>query len=328
MLDIVCLGELLVDFVALEPRKLIHEGPRFQPAAGGAPANVAAGAAKLGLKSGFIGKVGEDSFGQFLKTTLQADGVNTEYLIEDPRIRTTLAFVAIGEEGERDFVFYRDPGADTQLTPDELNQTYFDGAKVFHFGSISLSQEPVRQATLEALAMAKRAGLVISYDPNYRDTLWPSQEKAVEQMQLGMGFADVAKVSEDELLLITATVDSDAAASALLAQQPNLQCLLVSEGAGGCTAFTRQGSIHVPGFAVEAIDTTGAGDAFVAGFLASVLKRGLDLVSTEPPERLRDSLIFANAAAAMSTESSGAIPSFKTDSEVRSWLDGQSVPGR
>lgn len=324
-MDVVCLGELLIDFVALEPGRLIHQGPKFQPAAGGAPANVAVGAAKLGLSSGFIGKVGKDSFGVFLKDTLCLNGVDTQYLIEDPRTRTTLAFVAIGDHGERDFVFYRDPGADTQLLAEELDAGYFQQARVFHFGSISLSQEPVRQATLQALNMAKHAGALISYDPNYRDSLWPDEGTAVEQMRFGMTAADLVKVSEEELCLIANCSSWPLAAEALLQDFGSISCLLVSRGAQGCTAFTRVGRIDAPGFDVKAVDTTGAGDAFMAAVLASLLKNEIPLSSATAPAELADSLRFANAAAAMSTLSSGAIPSLKTFTEVEQWLQQHST---
>ncbi len=319
-MDVLCLGELLVDFVALEQGLLIHQGPKFQPAAGGAPANVAVGVAKLGLHSGFIGKVGKDSFGTFLKETLVAQGVDTQYLMEDPCTRTTLAFVAIGEHGERDFVFYRDPGADTQLLARELVPQYIEQARIFHFGSISLSQEPVRQATLEALRIARKANLLISYDPNYRDTLWPDEATAIEQMRFGMTMADLVKVSEEELCLITNRDSWWTGAQALMEDFSEISCLLVSRGAEGCTAVTRQGRLDVPGFAVKAVDTTGAGDAFVAGFLVSLLRRQIAVDHYMVVEELAESLEFANAAAAMSTLTSGAIPSLKTAMEVEDWL--------
>ena len=218
--DIVALGELLIDFTeaghSQDGRKLFEQNP------GGAPANLLTVASHFGYHTSFIGKVGNDMHGKFLKKTLQKEGINTDAIVEDPGYFTTLAFVEIGENGERNFSFARKPGADTQLKKEELDQTLISGCRIFHFGSLSLTDEPAESTTIEAVKMAKAAGALISYDPNYRPSLWKSKEDAVKKMRSVIELVDVMKVSDEESTLLTEAKSYEQAADQLLAMGPKL----------------------------------------------------------------------------------------------------------
>src|SRR4051794_18734680 len=203
MAAVICLGEALIDFVADVHGVSLEDCPGFRKAAGGAPANVAVGVARLGQTSAFAGKVGDDPFGRFLERTLAENGVDTTPMRFDPEARTGLAFVSLLENGERDFVFYRHPSADMRLRPDELPVELFSGARVFHFGSISLISEPSRAATLAAARAARNCGCIVSYDPNLRLPLWPSAEAARAAMLDAVPLADVVKISDEEAAFLT-----------------------------------------------------------------------------------------------------------------------------
>ena len=253
--DIVALGELLIDFTEAgksdSGKKLFEQNP------GGAPANLLTLASRMGYRTEFIGKVGTDMHGNFLKKTLEEEGIGTRYF-------TTLAFVEIVESGERQFSFSRKQSADTQLCADELNQKLLEDCKVFHFGSLSLTDEPARTATIEAVKIAKSSGALISYDPNYRASLWEKKETAVEQMKSMIPYVDVMKVSDEELVLLTGNKDYSQAVKILLDIGPKL--VAVTLGSEGVLLVTKQRQEKLPGFKVKAIDMTGAGDSFWGGF--------------------------------------------------------------
>ena len=317
MTDIVTLGELLIDFVPTVSGVSLIEAPAFKKAPGGAPANVAAGLAKLGVSCAFLGKVGDDAFGQFLKETLDEVGVNTEGLIFSEEARTALAFVSLRADGEREFMFYRHPSADMLYRPDEVALELIKNAKIFHFGSISLISEPSRSATQAALNAAKEAGLLISYDPNLRLALWPDAEAAKTGMLSVWEQADLIKVSEEELTFLTGETDPARAVEKLW--HKDLQLLVVTLGKGGCIYFTPDFQGTVPGFSVKAIDTTGAGDGFVAGLLRGLLNKP-DALHSET--ELRSACRFANAVGALTTTQRGAIPALPTLMEIESFLQG------
>ena len=260
--DIVALGELLIDFTEAgksdSGKKLFEQNP------GGAPANLLTLASRMGYRTEFIGKVGTDMHGNFLKKTLEEEGIGTKYLIQDERYFTSLAFVEIAESGERQFSFSRKQSADTQLCADELNQKLLEDCKVFHFGSLSLTDEPARTATIEVVKIAKSSGAFISYDPNYRASLWEKKETAVEQMKSMIPYVDVMKVSDEELVLLTGNKDYSQAVKILLDIGPKL--VAVTLGSEGVLLATKQRQEKLPGFKVKAIDTTGAGDSFWGGF--------------------------------------------------------------
>lgn len=311
MADVIALGELLIDFVSTESGVTLIEAPAFQKAPGGAPANVAVGLARLGVASGFIGKVGEDDFGHFLEQTLKQNGVDTTGLRFSNRARTMLAFVSLRADGERDFMFYRHPSADMLLEPDDIDVEWLSAAKVLHFGSISLISEPSRSATLSAVESAVERGVLISYDPNLRLNLWPSADDARQGMLEGWEFAQVAKVSREELTFLTGEDDFEAGVKALW--HDKLRLMVVTDGSEGCYYVTAEFQGRVPGYRVQPVDTTGAGDGFVAGLLTGLLEHER---AWENESTLADVLRFANAVGALATTMRGAIPALPTRKQI------------
>mgnify|MGYP000381808207 CR=1 FL=1 len=290
----------------------LWRAPGFLKAAGGAPANVSAGLGKLGASVGFIGKVGNDPFGIFLKNTLLECNVDVSHILVSNQYRTTLAFVSLTEEGERDFVFFRNPGADMMLSPEEIDEEYIKGAKIFHFGSISLINEPYRSATLHALKIAKENALLVSYDPNLRLSLWENEEKAKNGISLGLGFADIVKLSEEEVHFLTGK-DIEEGCEELL--ETGKKMVVITLGEKGCYYCTEKGRGYVEGFKVKVVDTTGAGDGFVAGMLYKILECGEDFL-----RRGEEIFRFANAVGALTCEKRGAIRGLPTLRRVRRFL--------
>ncbi|HEX2623098.1 MAG TPA: PfkB family carbohydrate kinase, partial [Phototrophicaceae bacterium] len=294
----ICLGELLIDFVALETDVEVGDAYGFKKAPGGAPANVAVAAARLGHKAGFMGQVGDDPFGHFLAGVLQKDGVDIHGLRYSTEARTALAFVSLRADGERSFSFYRNPSADMLLRPGELPLHVIDDYQIFHFGSITLIDEPVRSATLEAVQYARNKGLMISYDPNLRLMLWENADAARAGMLSGFEYASLVKISEEELVFLTGGHDVTPL------WRDSIQMIVITRGADGATIYTKGGSqTSAPGYSVKAVDTTGAGDSFVAGLLDGILTHGDDY-----PNHLPEILRFANAVGAITTTKRGAIP--------------------
>jgi fructokinase len=273
----------------------------------------------LGLSSGLMGMVGDDVFGHFLAQTLRSNAVDTSALHFTTEARTPLAFVSLRDDGDRDFIFYRNPGADMLFSPEHVAPDYISQGKIFHYGSISLSAERSMAATLYAVALARQHGLFTSYDPNLRLSLWPTEEDARDGIRLGWVHANVIKVSEEELYFLTAITEPERAARSLWHDE--LKLMVVTLASRGSLYFTPDSSGAVPGFDVPVADTTGAGDAFLAALLYR-LSTSLDAISEgrlDPP-LLHDALRFANAAGAITTTRPGAIPSLPTLAEVRSFL--------
>jgi len=314
MFDVVACGELLIDFVSTEAGVTLAQAPAFVKAAGGAPANVAVGVARLGYRAGFMGQVGEDDFGHFLADTLAAAGVDIGGLRFSTAARTALAFVSLRPDGERSFMFYRHPSADMLWRPEDVDAAYAASTRIFHYGSITLIGEPSRSATLTALAHARSGGALISYDPNLRIHLWPSPEAARAGMLAGLQHADLVKVSEEELFFLTGAADLTQGVRQLW--HDRLRLLVVTQGPAGCAYFTAQGGGHLPGFAVAAVDTTGAGDGFVAGLLAGLLDHGLSWER----EAIEVALRLANAVGALTTTQRGAIPALPTRRQVEQFM--------
>jgi fructokinase len=323
--DVICLGELLIDFVSLDRDVSLIESSGFKKAPGGAPANVAAGVARMGFRAGFIGKVGEDPFGYYLKKVLDDIQVDTSYLVFDKYARTTLSFVAQKSDGVRDCMFYRNPGADMLLEPEELSGDYFQNAKIFHFGSISLGSEKSKQATLKALEYAKKYNLLISYDPNLRLSLWDDPGVAKQEINSGFEHAHVVKISAEEYEFITGCKTVEECAEYILKKGPRL--VIVTLGENGCYYSDGKTSGDSKGFAVNVSETTGAGDAFVAGVLTSLVKRIAKGVpkALEIDQELIDAFAFANGAGALATTKMGAIPSLPTTPEVEAFLKQRKV---
>ncbi len=315
MISVTALGEVLIDFTdsgtSATGQKLFERNP------GGAPANVLVALERLGHSTAFIGKVGQDMHGEFLRKTLVDNGVNCDGLVSDPDYFTTLAFVALSESGERTFSFARKPGADTQLCPEDLDGAIIRDSRVFHVGSLSLTDEPARSATIAALEIAKEAGCVMSYDPNYRSTLWESVEDAAEQMRSILPYMDLVKISGEETELLTGATDPRMAADLLLLQGAKVVCVTLD--AEGALVATKEGSAVVPSFKVDAVDTTGAGDSFWGGFLCAFVNSGLAPEGVSLADA-RDFVRFGNAVASICVGRRGAIPAMPTLEEVEKVL--------
>jgi fructokinase len=316
--DVLSLGELLIDFVASERGGSLADVTTFVRAPGGAPANVAVGVARLGVRSGFIGKVGDDAFGHHLADVLRAEGVDVQQLRFDADARTALAFVSLSETGDRDFMFYRHPSADMLHRPDEIDAEALASARILHVGSISTIAEPAASATRHALRLAHEAGLMVSYDPNLRLPLWPSAEAAERGIRALWDDAEVIKVSDDELRFLTG---ADDVAAARTLWTPRLRLLLVTRGEAGVSYVMGDHAGHLPGFAVEVTDTTGAGDAFTAAVLAALVEQPYLL---EDIAALQATLRRANAFAALTTTRRGAIPAMPDAQRVDAFLARQA----
>lgn len=331
MPEIVCLGEALIDFVAMESGVGVGEASGFLKAPGGAPANVAVGVARLGVSSAFLGKVGDDPFGRFLARAFAEAGVDVDGMVFDPRHRTGLAFVSLAASGERDFCFFRNPSADMTYTPDELDRDRIAGGRIFHFGSITLIDEPARTTTLAAAEIARAAGLLISYDPNLRPPLWPDMETARIGILQASNLADIVKVSEEELVFLmgrdaalpeSAVSDAELAdcGDAFLARYSSVALLAVTRGARGCVWLRSGGrSGRLPGLKVAAVDTTGAGDGFVASLLTGLVRNGClnaAAVRNAADTALESLFSEANAVGALTTTRKGAIPALPTAAQV------------
>lgn len=312
--DVIALGELLIDFTM---NGMSSQGNQmFEACPGGAPCNVLAMLNKLGKRTAFIGKVGKDQFGLRLKETLEQAGINTEHLYMDSEVHTTLALVHTLENGDRDFSFYRNPGADMMLTEDEVDTEFLKKGKVFHFGTLSMTHEGVRKATKKALKAAKEAGMLISFDPNLRPPLWDSMENAKEQIRYGLGFCDILKISDNEIQFITGKEDYDEGVRQLT-EEYHIPLVLLTMGADGSRAYYRGMRVECPGFSCDTIETTGAGDTFCGSALNYLVDHELEELTESD---LKEMLTFANAAAAIITTRKGAIRSMPERGEVEALI--------
>ena len=310
--DLVALGEMLIDFtengVSPQGNTLFEANP------GGAPCNVLAMAKKLGKTCAFVGKVGDDMFGSLLRSVGEEAGIDMRGLLTDKSARTTLAFVKTLPGGDRDFSFYRNPGADMMLREDELPTELISGAGIFHFGTLSMTHEGVRAATKRALKLARQGGALISFDPNLRPPLWESLDDARAQIDWGLHSSDIVKIADNELEFMTGQTDFDAGAAILRQRHPNIKLLNVTAGAGGSYSYYEDKRVFAPAFTLGGtIETTGAGDCFCACVLNFVLERGLTgLTEGDLTKMLR----FANAAAYLVTTKKGAIRSMPAPAEI------------
>lgn len=315
MFDVTTLGEVLIDFT--EAGTSDGGMSLFERNAGGAPANVLVALQRLGHPTAFIGKVGADMHGEFLRRTLEGEGVDCSGLVSDPAFFTTLAFVALAPSGERTFSFARKPGADTRIAPDELPRDVIASSRVFHVGSLSLTDEPARSATRSAISLAREAGCTLSYDPNYRANLWPSPEAAAERMRSVIADTDLMKISDEECALLTGAADPEDAARALV--DAGVKVAVVTLGGSGAYVRCAEGGRTVPGFPAEVVDTTGAGDSFWGGFLAAFCESGLpaDAVTLDDAERFAR---MGNAVASLCVRGRGGIPSMPDRAAVEALL--------
>ncbi len=314
--DAVALGELLIDFTQ---NGLSGQGnPLFEANPGGAPCNVLAMLRKLGRSCAFIGKVGMDGFGQQLEQAVQSVGIDTQGLRYDPEVHTTLAVVQTLAGGDRDFSFYRKPGADMNLRMDEVDESLIEGCRIFHFGSLSMTDEPCRTATKRAIKVAERCGKLISFDPNLREPLWETLDAAREQILYGLAHCQLLKISDNEIQWLTGCEDFDAGAAWLRQNFANLRLICVTAGAQGSYAYYQNLRAFQPGCTLGGvIETTGAGDTFCAGMLNFVLENGLDGLTQADLDRM---LRFANAAAYLVTTKKGALRSMPERAQVEEVL--------
>ena len=316
MFDLVTLGELLVDFteygISENSQRLFEQNP------GGAVANVVCAASRLGIKTAFIGKVGKDMHGTFLASTLRNAGVNIDNLVISDEVFTTLAFVALGKNGERSFSFARKPGADTCLTVDEVKTTLLSECNIFHVGSLSMTDEPARGTTLYAVKTAKEHGAIIAYDPNYREMLWKNKADAMTHMRSLLPFTDIVNISDAETELLTDHKAPEQALRYFLSKGARIA--VVTLGAQGAMLGYNGIYTHIPGFkAPKVVDTTGAGDAFWGAFLSRILK-GVPLNDLDH-DTLSEYVRFSNAAAALCVTKRGAIPAMPAEDEVVRFIE-------
>lgn len=316
-MNLVCLGEYLVDFFPEQVGLPLAEVSAFHPKPGGAPANVAVAASRLGYKSAFIGKVGQDAFGDFLADVLVREKVETRGLRFDPTVRTTLVFLSKPDANSYECLFYRNPGADTNLRPEELDEGLLREARAFQFGSLSLTDEPSRSATRAAIEVARTAGALVCYDVNYRPTLWKNADEARQMALELIPLVDMVKVNETELALLGGNDSMENAARKLRGLGPKI--CVATLGERGSYIQTALEDVFVPAFAVQAVDAAGCGDAFLAALLCKI---------TESPnwhaeltrDRLQNHLRFANAAGALTATTQGTIPALPTAAQVDEFL--------
>ena len=311
--DVVALGELLIDFAPVSRSETGYPVLAAQP--GGAPGNFLAALNKFGLRTAMIGKVGDDMFGRLLLGTLEAAGIDTSGVLADPSVFTTMAFVSLDESGNRDFSFARKPGADTCLRPEEVNETLLRSTKVFHFGTLSLTDEPAAAATRKAIETAKAAGALISLDPNLRKPLWNSEEDAKSAIEWSLRQADIVKISDEEIDFLWGLSPEEGAQK--LIREYGVSLVYATLGPKGCHAVTASQAVTVSSpSGIHVVDTTGAGDIFGGSAMSQFLRTGKapkDLTE----EELRRIVCFACTAASLSTQKHGGIASVPEETDVQ-----------
>ena len=318
--DVTALGELLIDFT--ESGTSTQGNPVLEANPGGAPCNVLAMLEKLGKKAAFIGKVGNDMFGTQLKNAVEEVNIDTRNLVIDKEVHTTLAFVHTYPDGDRDFSFYRNPGADMMLTRDEVQEDLIRDSRIFHFGTLSSTHESVREATRYDIDVAKEAGCIVSFDPNLRPPLWKSLEDARVEIEYGLGKCDILKISDNEVEFLFGTTDYDKGA-ALLKEKYNIPLILITMGKDGSRAYYKDLRVEAAPFLQEhTIETTGAGDTFCASSLNYILEHGLDNLTAE---NLKELLTFANAAASLITTRKGALRVMPAKEEVLDFIKSRNA---
>lgn len=316
-MDVVALGELLIDFT--ENGISSQGNPLFEANPGGAPCNVLAMLTKLGHKTAFIGKVGKDFFGKQLEDAIKEIGINVTGLRKDDKVHTTLALVHTYPDGDRDFSFYRDPGADMMLTEEEIPEDLILETRIFHFGTLSMTHEKVRRATKKAVAIAKQAGAIISFDPNIREPLWNSMDEAREQVLYGLGQCHILKISDNEIQWLTGKNDYTEAVK-WIREKYDIPLILVSMGKEGSRAYYQDRMVEKAPFINEnTIETTGAGDTFCACVLHYICKHELENLTEK---NLKEMLTYANAAASIITTRKGALRVMPRPEEIEALIAG------
>ncbi|MBS6280168.1 MAG: carbohydrate kinase [Lachnospiraceae bacterium] len=315
--DVTAMGEMLIDFT--QNGQSGQGNQLFEACPGGAPCNVLAMLSKLGRKTAFIGKVGDDQFGRLLKRTIEDLGVESRGLILDQDIHTTLAFVHTLSDGDREFSFYRKPGADMMLMKEEVDYDLIRQSKIFHFGTLSMTDEPARTATEKALETAREEGCLITFDPNLRPPLWSSMEDAKKQMEFGFGYCDILKISDNEIQFVSGMEDYDDGIR-YLQKKYQIPLIFLTMGKEGSRAYYRNLRVERPGFSVKSVETTGAGDTFFGCAIHGVLEYGLDKLNEQ---KLGQILTYANGGAALITTKKGAICSMPETEDIMKLLGEQ-----
>lgn len=319
MYDVIALGELLIDFAPQSTNEMGYPVLAANP--GGAPANFLAALSRYGCRTAMIGKVGEDTFGKLLIKTLNDAGIDTTGVIMDPSVFTTLAFVSLDESGNRDFSFARKPGADTCLTPEEINESLFSDAKVFHFGTLSLTDEPAASATRRAVALAKEHGLLISVDPNLRKPLWKREEDAKAAVEWSLHQADIVKISDEEIDWLWGLSPEEGARRLLT--EYGVSLVYATLGPKGCYAATRREAVTVPSpSGIRVVDTTGAGDIFGGSAMSQFIRCGKSASALSAAD-LTEIVRFACTAASLSTQKHGGITSVPEREQLDQLLRGE-----
>ena len=313
--DVIALGELLIDFTMNGQSS--QGNNMFEACPGGAPCNVLALLNKMGKKTAFIGKVGKDQFGTLLRNTIAEAGIDASRLAVDDKVNTTLAFVHTFPDGDREFSFYRNPGADMMLTQEEVDPEFISRARIFHFGTLSMTHDGVRAATKKAVQAAKDGGCLISFDPNLRPPLWSSLDLAKEQMEYGFSVCDILKISDNEIQFVSGKEDYDEGI-AYLQEKYDIPLILLTMGKDGSRAYYKGMRVERPGFSVKTIETTGAGDTFGGSSLNFLLEHDFNNLTEE---ELGEMLTFANAAAAIVTTRKGAIKAMPEREDVKQLIE-------
>lgn len=315
--DVTAMGEMLIDFT--QNGQSGQGNQLFEACPGGAPCNVLAMLNKLGRKTAFIGKVGDDQFGRLLKRTIEDLGVESRGLILDQDIHTTLAFVHTLSDGDREFSFYRKPGADMMLMKEEVDYDLIRQSKIFHFGTLSMTDEPARTATEKVLETAREEGCLITFDPNLRPPLWSSMKDAKKQMEFGFGYCDILKISDNEIQFVSGMEDYDDGIR-YLQKKYQIPLIFLTMGKEGSRAYYRNLRVERPGFSVKTVETTGAGDTFFGCAIHGVLEYGLDKLNEQ---KLGQILTYANGGAALITTKKGAIRSMPEPEDIMKLLGEQ-----
>ncbi len=316
--DVVALGELLIDFIEEGTSK--QGNPLLEANPGGAVCNVLSMLQKLGKKTTYIGKVGNDGFGNMLKSRIASEGIDCSYLCMDDEVHTTLAIVTKDETGDRDFAFYRKPGADMNLNEDEVKEEVFKEAKMFHFGTLSFTDEPVRSATIKALKLAKENKMIISFDPNLRQPLWDSLDTAKKWTAFGLSYCDILKISDNEIEWFTGINDYDKAVNMLKESYPNIKLITVSLGRDGSLAYYNNIKASKEAFLNEGeTETTGCGDTFMGCVINYILDNGWNLNQ----KNLEEMLEFANGAASLVSTRKGALAVMPKKDEIVDYINSR-----
>lgn len=321
MKKVIGIGEALIDFIPLEKGKPLQAVEQFQRVAGGAPANVCACVAKLGQRSMLLTKLGKDAFGDYIVDTLNQVGVDTSMIKRTKKANTALAFVSLKFDGNRDFSFYRNPSADMLLSFEEVDEDIFEAGDIMHFCSVDLIDAPVRKAHDKAIQIAQKKQCLISFDPNVRLPLWEDHSEYKRVINHYIDLADIVKISDEELLFITdKTFEQDGIQELF---RGNVKLVIYTEGAKGARIYTRYNSYYHQGYKVEAIDTTGSGDAFIGAFLVALLEADKPL-TFEEADQFSKHVMFANAVGAIVASKKGAITSMPSKNEVDRFIKSKS----